>query len=129
MGIAKRPGVVLAVFAASWLGLVSRTLDASQTPARTEDRLGGDAHIGQQLYTRVGCYQCHGREAQGNPETGPRLGPNPMALEAFTRFVRSPRNQMPPYSSKVLSDDDLRNIHAFLRTRAKPAAQNVLPQK
>jgi hypothetical protein len=33
---------------------------------------------------------------------------------------------MPPYSSKVLSDEALADIHAFLTSRP-PAAANVLP--
>src|SRR5712692_3082340 len=52
---------------------------------------------GKQIYMRVGCYACHGREAQG-ASTGPRLGPNPLPLPVFSRAVRTPRNEMPPYS-------------------------------
>ena len=124
----QRSCAAFAVMAVVSIGAAQAKQAASQAPVRSEDRLGGDAEAGQRLYTRYGCYQCHGREGQGNPETGPRLGPNPVALEAFTRYVRAPLNQMPPYSSKVLSDDELRNIHAFLRTRAKPAPLSVLPK-
>src|SRR5262245_39474956 len=109
--------VVLLMIAIGSTGIVFARQSGSQAPVRSEEPAGGDAEAGQRLYTRYGCYQCHGREAQGNPETGPRLGPSPMAFEAFSRYVRSPRNQMPPYSSKVVTDQDLRNIHAFLRTR------------
>ena len=123
----ERPIIALAVVAALCAGASGLHLTAAQAPVRSDQQVAGNTETGQRLYTRFGCYQCHGREGQGNPETGPRLGPNPMALEAFTRYVRAPRNQMPPYSSKVVSDDELRNIHAFLRTRPKPAAQSVLP--
>ena len=47
---------------------------------------GTDVERGKQIFMRVGCYQCHGREAQG-ASTGPRLGPNPLPLAAFTRAV------------------------------------------
>jgi len=68
---------------------------------------------------RVGCYQCHGREAQG-ASTGPRLGPNPLPLAAFARAIRRPRNEMPPYSVKLLSDVELVDVHAFVAARPRP---------
>ena len=80
----------------------------------------GDADRGRQTYTKVGCYQCHGREAQG-ASTGPRLGPNPIPLAQFTRYVRAPRAEMPPYTEKVLSNAELADIHAFVSSRPRPA--------
>jgi ubiquinol-cytochrome c reductase cytochrome c subunit len=74
---------------------------------------------GKATFMRVGCYQCHGREAQG-ASTGPRLGPNPLPLAPFTRAVRTPRNDMPPYSAKILSDADLADVYAFVAARARP---------
>jgi len=78
-----------------------------------------DVDRGKATFMRVGCYQCHGREAQG-ASTGPRLGPNPLPLAAFTRAVRTPRNDMPPYSAKILSDADLADVYAFVAARARP---------
>ena len=78
-----------------------------------------DVDRGRQTFMRVGCYQCHGREAQG-ASTGPRLGPNPLPLPAFARAVRTPRNEMPPYSLKLLSDADLADVHAFVAARPRP---------
>jgi mono/diheme cytochrome c family protein len=80
---------------------------------------GGDVDRGRQTYVKVGCYQCHGREAQG-ASTGPRLGPDPMPLAQFTRYVRAPRNDMPPYTARVLSDAELADIHAFVSARPRP---------
>ena len=68
---------------------------------------------------RIGCYQCHGREAQG-ASTGPRLGPNPLPLPAFTRAIRTPRNEMPPYSTRILSDGELADVYAFVAARPRP---------
>jgi ubiquinol-cytochrome c reductase cytochrome c subunit len=79
---------------------------------------------GQKIYTKVGCYQCHGREGQGSSASGPRIGPKPPALAAFLAYVRTPAAEMPPYTTKVLSDADLTDIHAFLTARA-PAVPNV----
>src|ERR1043166_4751716 len=72
----------------------------------TSDATGNPQH-GQMVYTRIGCYECHGRDAQSGGRTGPRLGPNAIPFAAFALQVRSPRNDMPPYTVKVLSDADL----------------------
>jgi ubiquinol-cytochrome c reductase cytochrome c subunit len=74
---------------------------------------------GRRTFMRVGCYGCHGREAQG-ASTGPRLGPNPLPLAAFARAVRTPRNEMPPYTTRILSDAELADIHAFAAARPRP---------
>jgi len=79
----------------------------------------GDVDRGKQTFVRVGCYQCHGREAQG-ASTGPRLGPDPMPLPQFTRAVRTPRAEMPPYSTRILSEAELADIYAFVSSRARP---------
>ena len=81
----------------------------------------GNADEGKKLFVSYGCYQCHGYEAQGSSATGPRLGPRSMPFASFSRYVRQPTGQMPPYTTKVLSDADLANIYAFVRSRPEPA--------
>ena len=95
----------------------------AQTPA-TQAAPAGNAEAGKKLYESYGCYQCHGREAQGSSATGPRLGPKPIAFTAFSRYVRRPTGQMPPYTSKVVSDAEMADIYAFVEARPVPA-QNV----
>jgi mono/diheme cytochrome c family protein len=95
---------------------------APQRPATTTPT--GNAEEGKKLYVSYGCYQCHGYEAQGSSATGPRLGPRPIALAAFSRYVRQPTGQMPPYTTKVVSDADMADIYAFVSARPA-AAQNV----
>ena len=91
-------------------------------PAASQSAPAGNAEAGRQVFVRKGCYQCHGREGQGAPTTGPRLGPNPLALAAFVRAVRSPRAQMPPYTEKLVSDAELADIRAFLDSRPRPTS-------
>ena len=95
-------------------------------PAASQSAPAGDAEAGRQLLVRKGCFQCHGREGQGAPTTGPRLGPNPLALVAFVRAVRSPRAQMPPYTEKLVSDAELADIRAFLDSRPRPTSIDAL---
>jgi len=86
----------------------------------------GDPANGRRIFVATGCYQCHGREAQGS-SAGPRLGPSPLPLAGFTRYVRRPRGEMPPYTAKVLTDAQLADIHAFLRGLPRPPAVSTLP--
>src|SRR4026207_883377 len=71
----------------------------------------GSAENGKKIYSSYGCYQCHGYEAQGG--AGARLAPRPIAFAAFMRYIRRPTGQMPPYTAKVVSDQELADIHAF----------------
>ena len=77
-------------------------------------------------FVKVGCAQCHGREAQGSPTTGPRLGPGGLPYQAFSRYVRAPRLQMPPYSEKILPDAQLADLYAFVQSRPKPQTPPAL---
>ena len=87
----------------------------------------GDPETGRKLFVSDGCYQCHGYEAQGSSATGPRLGPRPISFAAFSRYVRQPTGQMPPYTSRIVSDTDLAHIHAFLRALPEPPAVQSIP--
>ncbi len=91
----------------------------AQAPS-TQAAPAGNAEDGQKLYVSYGCYQCHGREAQGSSATGPRLGPKPIAFTAFSQYVRRPTGQMPPYTSKVVSDAEMADIYAFVQARPAP---------
>jgi mono/diheme cytochrome c family protein len=84
----------------------------------------GDAQNGKKIFQTYGCYQCHGREAQGG--VGPRLGPRPISFAAFSRYVRQPTDQMPPYTTKMVSDAQLADMYAFLQSiPAPPDAKNI----
>ena len=76
----------------------------------------GDAVNGKRVYMADGCYQCHGSIGQGSRPTGPHLAPDPVPYEAFAAQVRRPVNTMPPYTSVVLSDQELADIYAYLLT-------------
>jgi mono/diheme cytochrome c family protein len=97
------------------------------TPAQPSKTTSGNADNGKKLFTSAGCYECHGREAQGGAGTGPRLGPSPIAFAAFVKQCRQPSNQMPPYTAKVLSDSQLADIYAFLQALPKPPDVSSIP--
>ena len=95
----------------------------AQTPAAP----AGNAQNGRKLFASHGCYQCHGFEAQGATPTGPRLGPRPLAFAAFSRYVRQPTGQMPPYTIKVMADTELADIYAFLQSLPAPKPADTIP--
>ncbi len=81
---------------------------------------------GKRFYTSFGCYECHGLEGQGSAQTGgARLGPPQIPFSGFAAYARQPTGQMPPYTSKAISDAQLADIYAFLRSlpRASPAKE------
>ena len=88
-------------------------------PMRAQ-KAAGNAENGKRLFSAYGCYECHGRVAQGGA-AGPRLGPQVIPLPAFLGYVRHPGGAMPPYTPKVISDADLTDIHAYIKTMPRPA--------
>jgi mono/diheme cytochrome c family protein len=90
------------------------------------DELKGNAENGQKIFAAYGCYECHGRQGAG-ASTGPRIGPPAIALAAVLRYVRAPTGQMPPYTTKVASDQDLADIYAYLKSFPAPPPAKDIP--
>ena len=87
----------------------------------------GNAESGKKTFAGVGCYECHGYVARGG-SAGPRLAPRPIACAAFSKYLRSPTGQMPPYTSKVLPEKDLADLYAYLQSIPEPPAVKSIPQ-
>ena len=87
----------------------------------------GKVENGGVLYKKIGCYQCHANEAQGGL-SGPRIGPGLVPYARFAQYLRKPTGEMPPYTTKVLSDQDIADIYAWVNARPKPPAVDSLPQ-
>jgi mono/diheme cytochrome c family protein len=113
---------VVLIFSASHV----RIQNAAQA-TKTSEAPAGNAEKGKQLYTKYGCYECHGRQGQGSTVSGPRLGPDPVPFEAFAAYVRKPTGEMPPYTGKVVSDKELADIFAFLQSLPHPPDRKSLP--
>jgi ubiquinol-cytochrome c reductase cytochrome c subunit len=75
---------------------------------------------------KLGCYTCHGYEGQGGG-AGAKLAPNPIATVALIAYVRHPAGTMPPFTKKVVSDEDLIDIHAYLASIAAPPPAKDIP--
>src|SRR5947207_9170188 len=85
----------------------------------------GNAAKGKDLYNAYTCCCCHGDSGQNGP--GAKLVPMKMAQVAFTAYIRSPRTtQMPSFSTKVLTDAQLGDIWAYVKTLPdSPAAKDI----
>jgi len=88
--------------------------------AKSSGGAAGNAENGKKLFMKDGCYQCHGREGQGSVMAGPRIAPDPIPFESVLRYVRKPTGEMPPYTAKVISDQELADIYAYLQSRPHP---------
>lgn len=87
----------------------------------------GSADNGKRLYMKNGCYECHSLQGQGSMASGPRIGPDPIPLSALVSYVRHPRGDMPPYSTRVMTDQELADIYAFLESLPTPADVSTIP--
>ena len=85
-----------------------------------------DVREGRALYRSQQCWQCHGYEGQGGV-AGVRIAPTLYPFEAFARLVRY-TNLMPAYSPKVLSDEQLRAIYAYVRSIPEPPPLEEIPE-
>jgi mono/diheme cytochrome c family protein len=95
-----------------------------QSPSASTPK--GSAENGKVLFMKFGCYECHGREGQG-AVTGPRLNQNPITYARFTAYIRKPSGEMPPYTTKVVSEQQATDIYAYLQSLPKPPAVDGIP--
>ncbi len=109
-----------ALMIASSIGLAAQNPAPASAPR-------GNAENGRMLFAKFGCYECHGREAQGSTATGPRLGPNPIAYNRFIAYIRKPAGEMPPYTAKVVTEQQAADIYAFLQALPRPPAAETIP--
>jgi mono/diheme cytochrome c family protein len=119
------PALAVLIFPAS-----PGTRAQSSTPSneKSDAALSGNKENGKKIYVSDGCYACHGREGQGAAAaTGPRIGPPQLSFEAFADYLHHPTGQMPPYTSKIFSDQELADLYAFLQSKPKAAPGKDIP--
>jgi len=86
----------------------------------------GDSQNGKRIFEKDGCFECHGYAAQGTRD-GPTLAATKLTEQAVMRYVRKPFGQMPAYTAKVLSDHDLADIYAYLKSFPAAKAAKDIP--
>lgn len=88
--------------------------------------LAQSAEKGKETFIKNGCWQCHGFVGQGGI-TGPKLAPDPKPFEFINVFIRHTKGPMPQYSEKILSKEDLTDIHAYLQSIPKGPDYKSIP--
>lgn len=102
--------------------------NAARQGEKSEAAPAGNAETGEKIFIKDGCYECHGREGQGAAQaSGPRIGPSQRFIRPFIKYVRQPTGQMPPYTSAVISDQELADIYAYLQSRSRATPSKDIP--
>ena len=96
----------------------------AQTPAPAS--AAGNAENGKKLYVTYFCWSCHGSSGRAGG-AAPAITPSTRSAEDLIKYVRKPKGAMPPYTSKSISDRDLADIAAFLRTIPKDPDPKTIP--
>lgn len=102
-------------------------LKSSTRAVEREASAPANPKSGQRLFTEYGCSECHLAQGQGSRSTkGTRLGPPQLPLSAFIRYVREPTREMPPYTQKTVTDQELTDIYAFLQSVPQPPSWKTI---
>jgi mono/diheme cytochrome c family protein len=128
MNAIRGNGRAAVAFLAAAIFFIFAQVNVAAQESKPADTPGGNPENGKTLFNKIGCYECHGREGQGSSMSGPRIAPDPIPLDALLRYVRKPTGEMPPFTAKVVSDQELTDIYAFLESRPhpQPAKDNPL---
>jgi mono/diheme cytochrome c family protein len=103
-------------------GVISGALSVSLAIA--QDAPNGNVASGKKLYETTGCSQCHGLAGQGGA-AGPKLI-DPTPFPAFVAQLRTPRQVMPPYTERVMSEQQVADIYAHVKTFPLPPDPSTL---
>lgn len=106
--------------------LLPFALPASAAPEKTE----GSAKAGAALFSDKGCTYCHGSVGQG-AKKGPALTDlwkdKTWTNEKLTNQILNGGQKMPPFQDSV-TDDEVKDLIAWLRAKNKPAPPAAPPQ-
>ena len=103
-----------------WLRETAKVEPLVMDHKKVHDRIAGDVALGAQVYQQ-NCVTCHGKKGEG--VTGTALGNAAMLALTPDQFLRHAivegRQGTPmPAFGKVLSESDIDNVTAFLRSRS-----------
>lgn len=89
----------------------------------------GDAANGKRIYLADKCFTCHGRSGQGGAYNTPTpiLAHTALPFEGFKGQIRNPANDMPAYSTAILSDQDIADLYAFVTLLPGAASPKDFP--
>ena len=86
----------------------------------------GNVDGGKRLFMKHDCYYCHGTIGQGGRD-GARLAQTALNVQGLIRYVRKPTGGMPAFTEKILSDQELTDIYAYLKSLPAAKAPKDIP--
>ena len=81
---------------------------------------------GKKQFLRAGCWECHGYAGQGSRD-GARIADTALSAAQLTRYIRKPTGAMPAYIDKVMTDQELADIWAYLKSMPTPKLAKDIP--
>jgi mono/diheme cytochrome c family protein len=69
----------------------------------------------KKLYSTYYCWACHGSLGRAGG-AAPAITPSTRSDEDLIRYLRKPAGNMPAYTSKVISEQELADIAAYMRS-------------
>ena len=103
--------------------VVAATLGAASL-ASAQDAPKGDVTNGKKVFLNDGCFTCHGRVGQGGAYNGPApiLAHTQLPFDAFKNQLRNPADDMPAFSTAVVTDEQIADIYAFVQSLPGPTS-------
>ena len=97
------------------------------TALAQDEAPAGNAERGKQLYVELACYSCHALYGQGGGRGAwPKIGRPIMPWTAFAGLIRRPPRDMPAYTNKWVSDQDVADVYAYLTSlKPSPAVKDI----
>ncbi len=121
-----RDAILGVVFASAMAAVVIAQAPAPAATTAAQPATGS-VENGKRVYMKETCFFCHGTVGQGAGNTGARLTPPARNVAGFIRYIRRPAGSMPAFTEKVISDQDLTDIYAYLRSIPAPKPTKDTP--
>ena len=86
----------------------------------------GNAEAGKVLFMKQNCFFCHGTAGQGGRD-GARIAQTVLNAQGLIRYVRRPTGGMPAFTEKLISDQELTDILAYLKSLQAAKAPKDIP--
>jgi mono/diheme cytochrome c family protein len=108
---------------ATSLPTVAPTSPPTETPAPTAEptAIKIDAETGLRVWQTKECIDCHGDNAEG--DRGPTLAGTGLTNDAVLLQVRTGKGRMPDFTIEEVSDVEIQQIYAWLRSLPKPTSE------
>jgi len=107
--------------------VVAFALSNLALPALAQDAPKGDVANGQRHFMSDGCYQCHGVGGLGAALTGPKIARTALPFASFLNQLRHPAAEMAPYEAKIVPDQTVADIYAYLQAQPESPKAKDLP--